>query len=69
MEIYVELSPLRTAKRKVTEAIKAVEEVSSKEPGSFRTFLRAPSDVYNEHQQSTSRDDMTARDSIYLIMP
>ena len=44
--MYVELSSLRTAKRNVTEAIKAVEEESANEPGSFMTLWRAPAEVY-----------------------
>jgi len=43
--MYVELSPLRTAKRKVTEAIKAVEAVSVNELVSLITLWRAPVDV------------------------
>lgn len=45
LEMYVELSPLITAKRKVTDAIKAVEEASANEVVSVITFRSAPSDV------------------------
>lgn len=48
LAMYVELSPLNTAKRKVTEAIRAVEEVSANELASLMTFRRAPAEVWGE---------------------
>lgn len=39
---------MNTAKRKVTEAIRAVEEVSANELASLMTFRRAPAEVWGE---------------------
>lgn len=67
--MYVELSSLRTARRKVTEAIRAVEEASSNELELLITFRRAPSGVYNRTSARQRPNEITERDGVHLIAP